>query len=175
MKSSSAQYWRRALIATFVGWPVTPLPRTDSGWCETLGAGGAHNPDWQKRQWLKQFGLAYLVTTDIDQVTKEAEQLLEQVARDFADVPIADRRYGNTLGELANGHLHEIRYLSPGKPAPELNSVDLNGKPVRLADLKGKIVVLDVWATWCGACRAMIPHQRELVKRLKEKPFALVA
>ena len=39
----------------------------------------------------------------------------------------------------------------------------------------GKVVVVDVWATWCGPCKAMIPHERELVKRLKGKPFVLVS
>jgi hypothetical protein len=133
------------------------------------------NPDWQQRKWLKQTAFAFLITTDIEQVTKESEKLLEQVERDFADVPIAGRRNGRTLGELAKGHLHEIRDLAVGKPAPALKSIALDGKPVRLADLKGRVVVLDVWATWCGPCREMIPHQRELVKRLEEKPFTLVS
>ena len=35
--------------------------------------------------------------------------------------------------------------------------------------------MLDVWATWCGPCKEMIPHSRELVERLKDKPFALVS
>src|SRR5450631_2188002 len=96
-------------------------------------------------------------------------------ARDFAEVPIVGRRNGKTLGELAKGHLHEIRHLAVGKPAPELKSIDLEGKPVRLTDLKGNVVVLDVWATWCVPCCAMIPHERELVKRLKAKPFAIVS
>jgi thiol-disulfide isomerase/thioredoxin len=129
-------------------------------------------PVWRQRT---QFAWSSMVTTDLGQLTKETENLLERVVRDFADVPIEDRRNGKTLGELAKGHLREIRHLAIGMPAPELKSVDLDGKPVQLADLKGKVVVLDVWAVWCGPCRAMIPHQRELVKRLDGKPFALVS
>jgi hypothetical protein len=102
-------------------------------------------PVWRQRT---QFARSSMVTTNLDQLTKETETLLEQVVRDFADVPIADRRNGKTLGELAKGHLREIRHLAIGMPAPPLKSVDLDGKPVQLADLKGKVVVLDVWAVW---------------------------
>lgn len=130
------------------------------------------NPAWRQLIFLAQKSE---FMTDLGKLTKETEILLEQVVRDFADVPIEDRRKGKTLGELAKGHLKEIRHLAIGMPAPELKSVDLDGKPVQLADLKGKVVVLDVWAVWCGPCRAMIPHQRELVKRLDGKPFVLVS
>lgn len=65
--------------------------------------------------------------------------------------------------------------LSVGKPAPEVVMVGLDGKEVKLSDLKGKVVVLDIWATWCGPCKAMIPHQREMVEKLKDKPFVLVS
>ncbi len=62
-----------------------------------------------------------------------------------------------------------------GKPAPEVVAEDLEGKAVNLSQLKGKVVVLDIWATWCGPCVSMIPHSKKLVEKMKDKPFVLVS
>ena len=45
----------------------------------------------------------------------------------------------------------------------------INGETATLASLKGKIVVLDFWATWCGPCLASIPHTNELAEKYKDK------
>ena len=47
--------------------------------------------------------------------------------------------------------------LQPGHPAPDFAFPGLDGKTVRLADYKGKVVFLNIWATWCPPCREEMP------------------
>ena len=79
-----------------------------------------------------------------------------------------------TLGMIAEGHLDEMFNITPGKPAPEIDGTDLNGKPLKLSDYRGKVVVLAFWGSWCGPCLAAVPHERELAERLKDRPFAVL-
>ena len=52
-----------------------------------------------------------------------------------------------------------VHNLAVGKPAPEINGVDFDGKPLKLSDYRGKVVVLVFWGTWCGPCMAEVPHE----------------
>jgi cytochrome c biogenesis protein CcmG/thiol:disulfide interchange protein DsbE len=61
-----------------------------------------------------------------------------------------------------------------GCPAPELVLKDLNGATVNLADLKGKVVLVDFWATWCQPCTVMIPWFIEFQKRYGPQGFVVV-
>jgi thiol-disulfide isomerase/thioredoxin len=50
----------------------------------------------------------------------------------------------------------------------------LNGTEVKLGELKGKVVMLDFWATWCGPCIAAIPHTNELAKKYQDRGLVII-
>jgi cytochrome c biogenesis protein CcmG/thiol:disulfide interchange protein DsbE len=60
------------------------------------------------------------------------------------------------------------------KAAPDFSLPGPDGKMVRLSDFKGKVVLLDFWATWCGPCKIEIPWFIELQRQYKDKGFTVI-
>lgn len=80
-------------------------------------------------------------------------------------------------GEGAKAIKEELETLAkvrPGKPAPDFTAKDINGKQFTLSSLKGKVVIIDFWASWCVPCRKSNPHMRELYKKYHQKGLDLV-
>jgi len=66
------------------------------------------------------------------------------------------------------------RFEMIGKPAPAIEGTDVDGKTVRLADLKGKVVFVDFWASWCPPNVASFPHVRDLFMTHRGQGFAVI-
>jgi cytochrome c biogenesis protein CcmG/thiol:disulfide interchange protein DsbE len=60
------------------------------------------------------------------------------------------------------------------KPAPDFTLTDSDGAKVKLADYRGKVVLLNFWATWCGPCQIEIPWFKEFEQQYKSKGFEVV-
>jgi peroxiredoxin len=65
--------------------------------------------------------------------------------------------------------------LGKGVPAPDFTFPGLDGKKVSLADYKGKVVLLNIWATWCAPCVEEMPSMEKLYQELKDEDFELLA
>jgi len=72
--------------------------------------------------------------------------------------------------DLCN-RLEKIKYLSLGSVAPDIALNNPNGELVKLSNLKGKIVLIDFWASWCAPCRKENPHIVKLYNQYKSKGF----
>lgn len=73
-----------------------------------------------------------------------------------------------------------IKYLNPeavavGKPAPDFSLTGLDGRLVSLSDYRGKVVVVNVWATWCPPCVDEMPSLEKLHREFKDENFAILA
>ncbi|MBW2466808.1 MAG: TlpA family protein disulfide reductase [Deltaproteobacteria bacterium] len=71
--------------------------------------------------------------------------------------------------------MSKVRQMEIGKPAPDFVLQDAEGKLWKLSDLKGRVVLLNFWATWCKPCRDEMPSMEALNKAMADKPFQMLS
>ena len=124
-----------------------------------------------------------------DRNSAEVDRLLRLVADKYSDVPATDWKLlgpgkifvelapspkPKTYGDLARAMQFELSNIAPGKPAPDIHGTDADGKPFRLSDYKGKVVLLVFSANWCGGCVALHPIERHIVEKYRGRPFVML-
>jgi hypothetical protein len=106
-----------------------------------------------RANWVKQYGqeyLDFLFNLEVPAIKKEMEAILDHLVGDNELAKVSYERGDKirTVGEAAGAELFELRHLQPSKPAPEITGEDIEGKPFKLSDYRGKVVLLDFWGDW---------------------------
>lgn len=100
------------------------------------------------------------------------QYLLGKVESERADIrpllpEFAAHNHDSTIARDLRRAVRAHLALANGQPAPDFTLTDASGKKIALSQLRGKIVYLDFWATWCGPCLAEMPASQELRRKFK--------
>jgi len=151
----------------------------------------ASNNDY--RYFLSSYFVAGLTSGDLKTLELYNEDLLEMQKKSivtdlkrgisFYNIDKLDVYYKTYVKLAANDKginrikekYDRIKNLKKGSPSPSFNYPDSSGKNISLESLKGKLVYVDVWATWCGPCKAQIPFLKQLEEKYREEDIAFVS
>jgi thiol-disulfide isomerase/thioredoxin len=120
-----------------------------------------------------RFALASAALAGGERRQDDAEKLFRAFVADYEGKEDRSGLLGYLRAE-AKRQADRIERCGLGKPAQKTEGDDLDGKPVALADHKGKVVLLVFWASWCGLCMADVPHEKELAEAFKGRPFVIL-
>jgi peroxiredoxin len=96
----------------------------------------------------------------------------EQIKSLHAKLPASLKQHDNVDKVMKDIAIKES--IQPGKVAPDFTLKTPEGKDLSLTDLRGQIVLVDFWASWCKPCRASFPHMKDLYKKYHKKGFEIL-
>lgn len=112
---------------------------------------------------------------------QEALQIFEKLSKEYPSETYFMSRMAEIHQAMGNSELAREyqRKADPsaamvGEVVPDFSATDLDGKPISLKEYRGKVVLLDFWAVWCGPCRLEMPNVKRVYEKLHDSGFEII-